>query len=268
MEIGIDDKGIFCYEAPEKSHYVIDDDGLERYQKALEQTKRDRVYFKPEDVTDLLSVIGLVNGKSEQGKSYPVPDGYEVKKMLQKRWGDKWHDLPDQESGRELEGIYQYVAILVPKQEPCKFGGVPDNCNNETCWDLQECQRPILVPKEKVKPFDNGGQVPAYGNEKQQSIEEAMKQKTAIRQLKDKINDRIDHLMPFDNIHSENRVIELRLLLQELESLEPVNEQQIKDAFDIGNTIDGIDKVNDGNQYFNETFEKPQSRSPKPLMNW
>lgn len=32
--------------------------------------------------------------------------------MLQKRWGDEWHDLPNQKEGREIDGIYRKVPRI------------------------------------------------------------------------------------------------------------------------------------------------------------
>jgi len=43
----------------------------------------------------------------------------EVIKMLQKRHGAEWHDLPNQTAGREIDGIYRNVhKIIIPKVNP------------------------------------------------------------------------------------------------------------------------------------------------------
>lgn len=43
----------------------------------------------------------------------------------------------------------------LPKEEPtCKFNGHVDSCNNETCWDLVECQRkPVSKPEPKTAEY-------------------------------------------------------------------------------------------------------------------
>lgn len=42
----------------------------------------------------------------------------DVQKMLQKRWGTEWYDLPNQIEGREPEGIYRNIyRIILPKEE-------------------------------------------------------------------------------------------------------------------------------------------------------
>lgn len=43
----------------------------------------------------------------------------EMEKMLQKRWGTEWHDLPNQKEGRDFDGIYQNV--IRPKNTNNKY---------------------------------------------------------------------------------------------------------------------------------------------------
>jgi hypothetical protein len=76
-----------------------------------------------------------------------------------------------------------------------------------------------------------------------------MKQKTAIRQL-------IEYVSLYDSISNPVIIDILRIA----KSLEPVNEQQIVDAYDAGvKTQHGIQTsdVKHGEKYFNQTFEKP-----------
>jgi len=85
-----------------------------------------------------------------------------------------------------------------------------------------------------------------------------MKQKTAIRQLIDYLKDDIKKYEEFNNGEMN---VTARLALQKAKELESVNEQQIKDAYDTGH-VDGDPiawcyKDQEGQQYFNETFEKP-----------
>ena len=85
-----------------------------------------------------------------------------------------------------------------------------------------------------------------------------MKQKTAIRQLIEKLEWRIKAYTDFNNGEKD---VSSMLALQDAKELESVNEQQIKDAYDTGH-VDGDSiawayKDQEGQQYFNETFEKP-----------
>ena len=78
-----------------------------------------------------------------------------------------------------------------------------------------------------------------------------MKQKTAIRQLIELTKQSFDC----------NHDFKAHAFLTMAEKLESVNEQQIKDAYDTGH-VDGDSiawayKDQEGQQYFNETFEKP-----------
>jgi hypothetical protein len=89
-----------------------------------------------------------------------------------------------------------------------------------------------------------------------------MKQKTAIRQAIDWVNEIENSVFAL-----QASEIELKMLKQfktKLQSLEPVNEQHIKDAFDDGEAasykknVKGLEATNTiGQTYFNETFEKP-----------
>lgn len=88
-----------------------------------------------------------------------------------------------------------------------------------------------------------------------------MKQKTAIRQLIEKLEWRIKAYTDFNNGEKD---VSSMLALQDAKELESVNEQQIKDAYNTGES-DGINaakysdhyKYESSEQYFNETFEKP-----------
>ena len=78
-----------------------------------------------------------------------------------------------------------------------------------------------------------------------------MKQKTAIRQLIELTKQSFDC----------NHDFKAHAFLTMAEKLESVNEQQIQDAYDTGH-VDGDSiawayRDQEGQQYFNETFEKP-----------
>lgn len=73
-----------------------------------------------EDMYDLMDYIarnpetkGMYKGEilkkfeASQLKEYQVE--LEMEEMLQKKWGNEWHDLPNQKGGREPDGIYQTV---------------------------------------------------------------------------------------------------------------------------------------------------------------
>jgi putative IMPACT (imprinted ancient) family translation regulator len=83
-----------------------------------------------------------------------------------------------------------------------------------------------------------------------------MKQKTAIRQL-------IEQLKPLleDEKFSQAFKGGVYSAIRKAESLEPVNEQQIKDACEFGkrsmNKNIRSESYVTTSQYFNETFEKP-----------
>jgi len=77
-----------------------------------------------------------------------------------------------------------------------------------------------------------------------------MKQKTAIRQLIEQIDEELKSavLVPYRNALHNTKALALKL--------EPVNEQQIIDA--VNNTnLDSDDDPDLGQDYFNQTFEKP-----------
>ena len=97
-----------------------------------------------------------------------------------------------------------------------------------------------------------------------------MKTKTAIRQLIE-TNDELRHAMQIiqnfieGDYQDQSSLKEAWNLISEYvtrsEKLESVNEQQIKDAYDTGHvegdSIAWAYKDQEGQQYFNETFEKP-----------
>ena len=81
-----------------------------------------------------------------------------------------------------------------------------------------------------------------------------MKQKTAIRQLIEYLNNEVK--LGFISQDIANRIIWYSETY-----FESINEQQIKDAYDTGH-VDGDSiawayRDQEGQQYFNETFEKP-----------
>lgn len=70
------DGRIGCYEMPAKTYKIW---SIDESLNALEAAKRDVVYFKPNDEGIVLFHLRTLIGQVEQGKPYPVPDGYDVK---------------------------------------------------------------------------------------------------------------------------------------------------------------------------------------------
>lgn len=138
--IELDSKGIFCYEAPAKNLlYASSMTMPESYNGALEQAKRDRVYFnsvmQPKHyITNIL--FGRSWDEMETGKQYPVPDGFEVK------------------IENDEDYFWKRYAILVPK-EKCNGNCGMNYCDENGCM---ERKRVLVEPYELPK---------------QQSIEEA-----------------------------------------------------------------------------------------------
>lgn len=87
-----------------------------------------------------------------------------------------------------------------------------------------------------------------------------MKQKTAIRQLIEKIEAHQSAIT--ESVSDANRArfgAYARILIEAM-ALEPVNEQQIIDAWESGNHSEmraGRFQREKSTKYFNETFEKP-----------
>lgn len=84
-------------------------------------------------------------------------------------------------------------------------------------------------------------------------MENNLKQKTAIRQLIEYLDWNITSIR--NSAYSRTAQIELETIvgvLQKAKELEPVNEEQIKDAYNQGET-----RRTDAWAYFDETFEKP-----------
>ena len=130
---------IVALEAPEKSHYIIDDDGLERYKETLKTAIENGVEFKHTEITAM--AMGLHDGELEQGKLYPVPDGYEIK--IKKDY-------------IELE---EY-AILVPKQESkckeycnCAREAIKSGANRDWVDGIQD-NCPLKPKQEPVNAFE------------------------------------------------------------------------------------------------------------------
>jgi len=56
-----------------------------------------------------------------------------IKKMLQCKWGIDWHDLPNQESGRERDGIYRHIwKILYSAEDAEAFSDTIQNTTTKT----------------------------------------------------------------------------------------------------------------------------------------
>lgn len=77
-----------------------------------------------------------------------------------------------------------------------------------------------------------------------------MKQKTAIRQLIEYLNDtiKVTHVDP----ELSGLRAALEVIVKKAKELEPVNEQQIKDAYEARHQRGMTTEI-----WFNETFEKP-----------
>lgn len=122
--IEINEKGIFCYENNllEISIEGFKEPALKMHNENLEAVKRDRVYFKPEHKEEVWKVMyraGLFKNltiSEQQGKAYPIPDGYEVK-IGKDNCGC---NLPDATNDmcKYPECLY---AILVPKDNTEKL---------------------------------------------------------------------------------------------------------------------------------------------------
>jgi hypothetical protein len=87
-----------------------------------------------------------------------------------------------------------------------------------------------------------------------------MKQKTAIRQLIELLEKHIDWI---EGNHKAERV-DIYDVVAKAQELEPVNEQDIKDAWNNGHDYSAdlqlsvaLKKPSTNELYFNETFEKP-----------
>lgn len=77
----------------------------------------------------------------------------EVIKMLQKRWGTDWQDLPNQTVGREIDGIYRYVhKTAIPKED------FNDYHYKET-FESRQYYIPQVEPKQEEKINELQGSV-------------------------------------------------------------------------------------------------------------
>lgn len=147
--IELDEKGIFAYEKPDfytiMPKRLMDDFSHMKedriiWNKALEKAKRDRVYFK--DHVHVIEIVVKDNLLLEQGKSYPVPEGYEVK------------IFKDTVSNEEYTGGEPY-AILVPKEKDFVHPTVRKWTQPSSLKKGAGDDYPIIVPKEKtVQEFD------------------------------------------------------------------------------------------------------------------
>jgi len=76
------DGRIGCWEMPDEPAMSSEDkgwsDAIIQYNKAIESAKSDAVYFKPHQEVSFLAA-GLNHWQMEEGKPYPVPDGYKIK---------------------------------------------------------------------------------------------------------------------------------------------------------------------------------------------
>lgn len=87
-----------------------------------------------------------------------------------------------------------------------------------------------------------------------------MKQKTAIRQLIEYLNETIEVINIVDSPQLTGLKAALEVVIKKSKELEPVNEQQIVEAHDKGVFNSKLQQTvlyQNGEQYFNETFEKP-----------
>jgi hypothetical protein len=108
-----------------KSIWGNDDDNIgygsyyEGFHKAMELNK-DKLYTA-EDVYYMFQLGFSLNGKAISKLEYethleslqqPTEIEVEIQQTLQVRHGVEWHDIPNQKSGNDPEGIYQYVNKL------------------------------------------------------------------------------------------------------------------------------------------------------------
>jgi hypothetical protein len=117
------DGRIMAYEMPDFPAHInqFDPNGEAEYLTLLEAAKRDAVYFKPDDYAHVIHqlfndlIIDVSEGESfEQGKPYPVPDGYEVKTKLDCICG---FPLKHEQCMEKKVCESKLIAILVPKEE-------------------------------------------------------------------------------------------------------------------------------------------------------
>lgn len=150
IEIDQDGK-IFAYKAPEKIKQGYGEVGINYLNdQALEAAKRDRVYFKPEreeSISDTLYKNGVIPYGTpwEQGKSYPVPEGYSVK--------DEYVGC-----GNETKCTYEACkdscayptryAILVPKE---KDYGMPIHIPSKEEFENECLNKPEPVKQQSIE---------------------------------------------------------------------------------------------------------------------
>lgn len=118
---------IYVIEAPEKHHYLIDDDGVERYREALSLAISNKVLAEDQrDAIELLPDSAFDNeGKQKDGThDIPVPEGVEVSQG----WiHDKWFDVDFNDGSKELDfynnhhrTIYRFLEAKAPLILPTK----------------------------------------------------------------------------------------------------------------------------------------------------
>jgi hypothetical protein len=84
----------------------------------------------------------------------PSCERVEVERILQKRWGNVWEDLPNQEKGKEIDGIYRHIyKIIIPKEEVL----LQSSIDGEPIWGEAPKQETLeeFAKKEADKFFKN-----------------------------------------------------------------------------------------------------------------
>lgn len=147
--IMLTDQGLLALNAPEKPEYLkaadvgfniaIDRNQhlIDRYNKALEQAKKEGCYFKhhpkvSNEIADAIGIDWINGGQFELNKPYLVPDGYDVKKKCQH------------------EGIHNstciYHAILVQKEN-----GVTKEMQDKMNEDLMKLSKQSLFKQQSIE---------------------------------------------------------------------------------------------------------------------
>ncbi len=100
----------------------LTDKEIQQFKEAVAYARANPIDVRPEDVEKIKIMIykkvhplhGFINlsWQPQEHTEYKL-EGVKllIKDILQVRHGDKWYDLPNQKSGRELEGIYQTVQV-------------------------------------------------------------------------------------------------------------------------------------------------------------
>lgn len=240
---------LIAFEAPEKPKERSDYSEkykliAEQYVKDLQAAIDNGVEFNPESATLFkIKTLNEIGQRLEQGKHYPMPDGYEIKKEQN---CPNVCDCRDEITGY-IKCKSEY-AILVPKQEPVKGAGDDYPIYGTKTFGREgEC---IGVKRELV-PYTKQEPDRFITHERAQELCKPIvldKQQTPLQKLI--FICKSEQITKSDIIHS-------------IVSLLPEEKQMVIDAYNEGesdgqNMAKYLDhyKYENGEQYFNETFQQ------------